>query len=54
MHRLNMEVDPKFIWAPCHVMCTAELIGTGPQSPPHGHPAFGLDILYECAIGQQR
>jgi hypothetical protein len=27
-HRLNMEVrSPKFIWALCHVMCTAVLIG---------------------------
>jgi hypothetical protein len=29
MYRLNMKVDryPKFIWAPCHVLCTALLIG---------------------------
>jgi hypothetical protein len=27
-HRLNIEGrSPKFIWAPCHVMCTAVLIG---------------------------
>jgi hypothetical protein len=27
-HGLNMELDlQKFIWAPCHVMCTAVLIG---------------------------
>ncbi len=25
--------SPKFIWAPCHVMCTAVLIGWGPPSP---------------------
>jgi hypothetical protein len=28
--------SPKFIWAPCHVMCTAVLIGWGPATlPPH-------------------
>jgi hypothetical protein len=30
IHRLNMDHggrSPKFIWAPCHVMCTAVLIG---------------------------
>jgi hypothetical protein len=35
-HRLN-----KFIWAPCHVMCKAVLIGSVPATPPPS-PAFGL------------
>ncbi len=26
--------SPKFIWAPCHVMCTAVLIGSDRNSPP--------------------
>ncbi len=30
--------SPKFIWAPCHMMCTAVLIGWDPAIPP----AFGL------------
>jgi hypothetical protein len=25
----------KFIWAPCHVMCTAVLIGRDPATPPY-------------------
>jgi hypothetical protein len=48
-----MEVDrsPKFIWTPCHVMCTAVLIGWDPASPPSE-----LGLLYEGegAIGQLR
>ncbi len=39
----------KLIWTPCHVMCTAVLIGWDPLPPP---PAFGL--VYEGAIGQPR
>jgi hypothetical protein len=41
--------SPKFVWAPCHVTCTAVLIGWDPVRPP---PAWGL--VYESAIGQQR
>jgi hypothetical protein len=37
-HRSNMKVwSPKFIWSPCHVMCTAVLIAWDPasrNSPP--------------------
>jgi hypothetical protein len=38
--------SPKFIWASCHVMCTAVLIGRNPRNslPP---PAFGL-VLRGC------
>jgi hypothetical protein len=40
-----------FIWAPCHVMCTAVLTGWDPAIPPLP-PHLGS--YYECAIGQQR
>jgi hypothetical protein len=34
IHRLNMEVDfQSFIWASCHVMCTAGLIGWDSATP---------------------
>ncbi len=33
--------SPKFIWALCHVMCTAVLLGWDPATPPLPH-AFGL------------
>ncbi len=33
--------SPKFIWAPCHVMCTAVLTGWDPATPSLP-PAFGL------------
>jgi hypothetical protein len=45
-------ISPKFIWAPCHVMCTAVLTGRDPATPPPPPPTFGL--VYEGAIGQQR
>ncbi len=45
--------SPKFIWAPCHVMCTAVLIGRDPATPPPPHPP-ALGLVYEGAIGQQR
>ncbi len=47
-HRLNMELSPKFIWAPC-AHCTHQL---RPRNPPPPYPAFGL--IYEGAIGQPR
>ncbi len=48
MHRLNMKVDlQKFIWVPCHVMCTAVLIGWDPQLPHP--PALGL-VQYTRAL----
>ncbi len=34
LHRLDMELDlQRFIWAPCHVMCTAVLIVWDPATP---------------------
>ncbi len=44
--------SPKFIWAPCHVMCTAVFIGWDPATPPPP-PASGL-ICTRGAIGQKR
>ncbi len=49
-HKLYGGRSPKFIWAQCHVMCTAVLIGWDPATPYS--PAFGL--VYESTIGQQR
>jgi hypothetical protein len=45
--------SPKFIWAPCHVMCKAILTGSVPATilPP---PPPYLDSYYEGAIIQQR
>ncbi len=41
--------SPKFIWAPCHVMCLAVLIGWDPVNPPSPSPSH---ILYtRGAIG---
>ncbi len=37
--------SPKFIWASCHVMCTAVLFGVDPATPPPPHtPAIGTRI----------
>jgi hypothetical protein len=50
-HMTNMYVgrSPKFIWALCHVMCTAALIGPATSPiPPH------WDSYTRGAIGQQR
>ncbi len=40
----------KFIWAPCHVMCTAVLIGWDLATPPPPHSPR----ITRGAIGQQR
>jgi hypothetical protein len=43
-----MEEDlSKFIWAPCHVVCTAILIGWQPKHPP---PAFGLVCITRALL----
>ncbi len=45
-HRLNMEVhrSQKFIWAPCHVMFTAVLIGWDPATPPSPRTWTGITM----------
>ncbi len=45
----SMYRSPTFIWASCHVMCTAVLIGWDPATPLL--PAH-FDLFYEGAIGQ--
>ncbi len=45
-----MELDPKYVWAPCHVMCTVILIGWDPTT---AHPP-AIGLVYEGAIGQPR
>jgi hypothetical protein len=46
-HRLKYGVrSPKFIWAPCHVMCTAVLIAETPHPPPLSPHIWTLAELF--------
>ncbi len=52
-HRLNMEDrSPKFIWDPCHVMCTAVLIVRDPATPPH--PPHSDSYTSELLVSKER
>jgi hypothetical protein len=44
--------SPKFIWAPCHVMCTAVLIGWGPATPPL--PSIWTHITRALLVSKDR
>ncbi len=44
--------SPKFIWAPCHVMCTAVLIDWDPATPPS--PCIWIRITRALLVSEDR
>ncbi len=45
--------SPKFIWAPCHVMCTAVPIGWDPATPPPS-PSIWTRITRAILVSKDR